>query len=242
MMAVVFIHTPVHRRDRYQPQNPQQHRAERHWSKGRSRGLFYEPFGKAAGIYLDENANNIEISGNTVANGDWAGIFLHYAHTNNIHDNVFYNHRNAVLVSQFTPTTRNMLMTGNHFIARQASQNTFYYHTTTQDSPADMGLFNHNYYIRPLDDNNTLQVDNFFTGGNGTSYLSLAQWKALYKLDTLSLKSPVTFTTNSSDNFRLSTTPLPVQKPSALMPLTSMPPTSCIRVMLPCRHFHRLCC
>jgi parallel beta-helix repeat protein len=163
---------------------------------------YYEPFGKAAGIYLDENANNIEISGNTVANGDWAGIFLHYAHTNNIHDNLFYNHRNAVLVSQFTPTTRNMVMAGNHFIARQPTQNTFYYHTTTQDSPEAIGLLNHNYYARPLDDNNTIQVDNFFTGGNGTSYLSLAQWKAIYRHDTLSLKSPITFATTSSDNFR----------------------------------------
>ncbi len=162
----------------------------------------YEAFGKAAGIYLDEYVNNVEITGNTIANGDWGGIFLHNAHNNKINNNIIYNFRYQVHVSQYTPDTRNNTMLNNQYIAKTATQTTWYYRTFVLDNPGTMGTFNGNVYARLINDNNTIQVDNFYTNGNGTSFLTLAQWKAAYALDATSQKSPVSFTANVDDSVR----------------------------------------
>jgi hypothetical protein len=163
---------------------------------------YYEPYGKAAGIYLDEYANGLEISDNTIANGDWAGIFLHYAHADLIKENLVFNHRYQVYVSQSSPATRNLTVTDNQFVAKQSSQATFYYLTSVYDTPATMGLFNYNAYARPMAEGATIQLDKFYTGGGGTFYVSLAQWRSAYGLDSASQTSPLTFSSNVDDNIR----------------------------------------
>jgi hypothetical protein len=163
---------------------------------------YYEPFGKGAGIYLDEHVNNVEISGNTLANGDWAGIFMHNIHDNVISNNLIYNHRYQVHISQYDANGKNNAMNNNQYIARTASQYTFYYRTFFVDNPSMLGTLNNNYYARPIDDNATIQVDNLWSGGSGTAYLSLAQWKSSYGQDAASQKSPLTYASNINDNLR----------------------------------------
>jgi hypothetical protein len=163
---------------------------------------YYEPYGKAAGIYLDDYSNAVEITSNTVTNGDWAGFVLHNAYNNLIRNNIIYNHRYQLHVSQYAPATRNNTVTDNQYIAKQKFQTTLFYQTYVSDSPAAMGMFDYNVYARPVDDNSTIQVDNLYSGGNGSTTKTLAQWQSLYSLDVLSQKSPLTFTTSPDDNIR----------------------------------------
>ncbi len=162
---------------------------------------YYEPFGKAAGIYLDEFVNNVEITGNTIANGDWGGIFLHNAYNCLITDNIIYNFRYQVHVSQYTAATRNNTMLNNQYIARTASQYTWYYRTFVADNPGTMGTFNNNYYARPINDNQTILIDNNFGNSWSSLNITLAQWKA-YGLDAASQKAPLTYASNIDDNLR----------------------------------------
>jgi parallel beta-helix repeat protein len=140
---------------------------------------YYEAFGKAAGVYLDEYVNNVEISGNTIANGDWGGIFLHNAYNCQINNNIIYNHRYQVHVSQYTAATRNNTMLNNQYIARTASQYTWYYRTFVADNPGTMGNFNNNYYARPINDNQTILIDNNFGSSWSSQIITLTQWKGM---------------------------------------------------------------
>jgi parallel beta-helix repeat protein len=176
----------------------------------------YEAHGKGAGIYLDEYVNGVEISGNTVANGDWAGIFMHNAHDCQINNNIVYNHRYQMHVSQYTVATRNMTQTGNQYISKLASQQVWYYRTFVGDSPANMGTSNNNYFARPIDDNKTIHCDFYQSGGAGTQFYTLDQWKTNFRLDGASQKSPVTYTTNINDSIRLETNPSSVVKTVSL--------------------------
>jgi hypothetical protein len=160
----------------------------------------YEPFGKGAGIYLDEHVNNVEITGNTIANGDWGGIFMHNIHDNVISGNLIYNHRFQILLSQYDSNGKNNTMNNNQYIARTTSQYTFAYRSFFQDNPSTLGTLNNNYYARPIDDNATIQMENFWTNGGGTSYISLAQWKSSFAQDAASQKSPLTYSSNIDAN------------------------------------------
>jgi parallel beta-helix repeat protein len=163
---------------------------------------WYESFGKAAGIYLDEHVNNVEVTGNVVGNGDWGGIFLHNAHHNVISNNIFYNHRYQVLVSQYTAMTRANTMTNNQYISKYGYQETFYYRTFVADNPSTMGTFNNNVYARPIDDNRTIHCDFYQSGGAGTQFYTLDQWRQYFSLDAVSKRSPVTFKSNIDDSIR----------------------------------------
>ncbi len=162
----------------------------------------YEAHGKAAGIYLDEYVNNVEVTGNTIANGDWAGIFMHNAHTSQINNNIIYNHRYLMHVSQYAVATRNMHQTGNQYIAKEAFQEVWYYRTFVADNPTNMGVSDKNYFARPVDDNKVIHCDFYQTGGAGTQFYTLDAWKSAFRLDAGSQKSPVTFKTNSNDSIQ----------------------------------------
>jgi parallel beta-helix repeat protein len=162
----------------------------------------YEAHGKGAGIYLDEYVNNVEVTGNTIANGDWAGIFMHNAHTSQITNNIIFNHRYLMHVSQYTAATRNMTQTGNQYIAKQPTQEVWYYRTFVSDNPTNMGVSNNNYFARPIDDNKVIHCDFYQSGGAGTQHYTLDQWKTAFRLDGSSLKSPITYKANINDSMR----------------------------------------
>ncbi len=163
---------------------------------------WWEAYGKAAGIYLDEHVNNILVTGNTIANGDWAGMFIHNTHDCQITNNIVYNHRYQMHLSQYSLKSRNMLETGNQYVAPQAFQTTWFYRTYIADSPSNMGTSNNNYFARPLDDDKTIRVGFLMNSGGDTTDISLAQWQAQYGLDLASQKSPLTFVENINDSIR----------------------------------------
>jgi hypothetical protein len=96
-----------------------------------------------------------------------------------------------------------MTETGNQYIARLASQMTWFYRTyVNSDSPAAMGISNNNYFARPLNDDKTIRLGFLQNSGGDTSDISLAQWQSQYNLDLNSKKSPLTYTGNIDDSLR----------------------------------------
>ncbi|GEO11249.1 PKD domain-containing protein [Segetibacter aerophilus] len=155
---------------------------------------YYEPFGKAAGIYLDDFTNNTVLSNNTVANGDWSGIFLHNTHSNSLLNNLVYNYASQLEINQYTAITRNTTIIGNKFIARKASQKVMFYKTYVSDNPALIGLLDSNFYARPIADSATFVVDKDYPGGGGAVVMTLAKWKVASFSDVNSHKSPKAIT------------------------------------------------
>jgi parallel beta-helix repeat protein len=163
---------------------------------------WWESYGKAAGIYMDEYVNNVQLINNTIANGDWAGIFIHNTHDCQITGNIIYNHRYQIHLSQYSLSSRNMIETNNQYIAKQPFQMTWFYRTYISDSPTNMGTSDNNYFARPINDNKTIRLGFLMNSGGDTTDVSLAQWQSQYGLDLNSHKSPITYTANIDDSIR----------------------------------------
>jgi hypothetical protein len=162
----------------------------------------YEPYGKAAGIYLDDYTNNVSVTGNTVAHGPWSGLFHNGGTDNTIANNLVYDFSQQLSLQAYTGrTVRNLMITGNQLVARTASQKTMSMQLWLDESPALWGMFNNNFYARPVDDTATITVDRQYNGGLATN-ISLATWKSTYNQDAASNKSPVAITSNPDQNIR----------------------------------------
>ena len=77
-----------------------------------------------AGIFTDENCNNMEIGGNTIANCAVAGIYTHNSWNINVHDNTTYNNPQGLYVFDSKTTITN---SGN-----RTYHNIFFSKTSTQ--------------------------------------------------------------------------------------------------------------
>jgi hypothetical protein len=152
---------------------------------------YYEAHGKAAGVYLDGNSNHTEVSNNVIAHGEWAGVFVNNNSGNQILSNLIFNHAESIyLLESQAGNVRNMTITGNECVAKTATQKALYIKLYAADNPASMGTFNNNFYARPVDDSKTITLDKQYTS-NGTTELTLAEWKATYGVDVLSGKSAI---------------------------------------------------
>jgi parallel beta-helix repeat protein len=159
----------------------------------------WEPYGKAAGIYLDDKSYNTEVDNNTLANGEWGGIFLNNNGNNKITNNRVYNFGQQLLIAAYSSsTTRNLIITDNTFIAKKAGQKAFYIYMNANDDIRLMGKFNNNKYARPVDDNATFTIDKKYSGGGGAEDITLGTWKTEYAQDVNSSKSMTA--TDSEDN------------------------------------------
>jgi hypothetical protein len=155
---------------------------------------YWEPWGKAAGIYLDDYSNGTQISNNGIANGGWNAIFLHNGYNNQITGNQTFNFGvTQFLVNEdIVGVVRNNTITGNNFIAKTAAEYTSEADMTVVDNIAATGTYNTNVYGRPMDDNQTIDIYKNYSGGS-TVNLTLASWKSTYSQDLLSTTSPIIY-------------------------------------------------
>lgn len=110
---------------------------------------------RGEGIYMDDDANNIDIIGNTVAYAS-KGLFIHNNSDVNIHDNTFFSNLQNMYYKDDNlgeihitgiNATRNMsfgLTTGNRVV--------YAANTTSTVSAGTMGIIDSNYYCRPIDE------------------------------------------------------------------------------------------
>ena len=141
----------------------------------------------AHGIYIDDNATNVSIDGNTVANCASFGVYVHNARNLTITNNTIYNNR-AQLVMQHddiapnSPVVNNTV-TDNILFSLSANQPVAEYKSNKNDL-AGFGNFDNNYYCRPIDENAVINTLSRSNGVFESKQLDVDGWKALYGKDT----------------------------------------------------------
>lgn len=153
---------------------------------------YYEAYGKAAGIYLDNgtSAHHATVEANNVMNGEWIGIFLNDNGASKIRNNTVTNFQNGLHLTDYTNANmRNLVVTGNRFISSTSTQIPLYIHMFFNDSPNLLGTFTGNVYSRP-GSNNVIIINREYSGGSGENTFSLSLWKSTYGLDLGSFANP----------------------------------------------------
>jgi parallel beta-helix repeat protein len=156
------------------------------------------------GIYLDDNAANITLTGNTIDNCG-SGIFLHNCNNTFVSDNTCYNSQNQLyMLHQPANCTacpmQNNNLTNNIFFAKKVSQQTADFQTRAGDDIGGFGLMDSNYYCRPLADNLHILTSYLNSGQVISNTSDLAGWQALYSYDKSSKKSPFQITPYTINN------------------------------------------
>ena len=158
----------------------------------------------AEGIYMDDRTTNVEIINNTVANNS-RGIFIHNANNISIIGNTLYNNNTQILFvhDRIAPTypITDCNVKGNIFFSKLKSQVLADYRTIDNDIP-NFGLFDYNYYCRPVDDNLTFYIKYVGPSGPVLKNVSLETWQTTSKGDLHSKKSPVSLSiTKNIDDY-----------------------------------------
>src|SRR5690554_1181497 len=149
---------------------------------------------QAEGIYLDDNSSGVEISGNTVGNISGKGILLHNARNFVVKNNTFFNNNiqfNMIHDNLGNPI-RDAQVTDNIFFAKSKDQLTSSLLSIKNDIK-EMGSFDRNIYLRPVDDVETIFTQNNDNSGKRVSkYYNLKAWKDQFGKDPSSKTSPLT--------------------------------------------------
>ncbi len=146
----------------------------------------------ANGVYMDDNAGGVEISGNTVANCANRGLYIHNAHDLVITNNTVYNNATQIEINHddIAPfPIRNVTLTGNTFVSKLAAQSLAEFKTNANDI-SSFGTFDNNYYSRPLYDYLQIGVLHKENGNYVWNAYNLETWKTIYGKDQNSKKSP----------------------------------------------------
>jgi predicted outer membrane repeat protein len=156
----------------------------------------------AQGIYMDAACTNVTASNNTCAFNHQHGIYVDAgSNHNSIINNTSYNN----VVTQFeiedysgTGAINNILVTGNKFISKIASQLCMKFQSSSNSIPSFFSTMDNNYHARPIDDNITINAIQPSTSGGG---MTLAQWQTFSGFDAHSRKSPKVITDTSQLRF-----------------------------------------
>ena len=147
----------------------------------------------AEGIYLDDNATGVEITNNTVANVSGKGIFIHNGRNFTINSNTVYNSgvQLALTHDNLGNAIRNGKIFDNIFFSKSKSQKSANILTVKPENDLkEMGSFDRNYYLRPVDDVLTIQSHYHINGKRYSTDLDLEGWKKSVGKDQNSKSSP----------------------------------------------------
>lgn len=147
----------------------------------------------AEGIYLDDNASGILVSGNTVSNMGDNGVLLHNARSIIVNNNTIYNSKIQFAINHdhIAEPTTNVIVNNNIFFSKLPSQITSSI-SSIDNEIKNIGKLDSNYYNRPTDEEsiiNTQYVDS--VGVIKFQQFSLDGWIAAYNQDQFSKKSPI---------------------------------------------------
>lgn len=151
-------------------------------------------FNSAQGIYLDDRTNNVKLIKNTVANCAGYGIYIHNSNNFKIIENTVFNNKAQLSFVHDRIATdfpiRNCLVKKNIFYSKRQDQYVANF-ITIKDDIKLFGVFDSNYYCRPLDDSKTIYT---WQPSSGLSTKTLSEWKLYTGQDNNSQKSPIPIT------------------------------------------------
>jgi parallel beta-helix repeat protein len=162
----------------------------------------------ANGIYMDDNAANVEIYGNTIANCANIGIFIHNAHEINICNNTVYNCLQQLSLAKDAISSaliRNIIIKMNILFSKATIQLIFEHRSTLNDIMY-FGNYDSNYYTRPILESNSISAN----PNNIWVTYNLEQWQTYSNQDANSHKSPKTINDTSELLFKYNPTSSPV--------------------------------
>ncbi len=161
----------------------------------------YSGLPSAQGIYMDDNINGVEITGNTVSKCS-RGIFLHNSSNIIVKNNTIYDNIYAQLYMKHDAlgiTLRNHTIKNNIFFAKESSQLSASFNSTLNDI-GSIGWLDSNYYARPIDDKLVVEsVINLYTSKQTKFQLDVKGWKTKYLKDPASKGSPLKLSGNPDD-------------------------------------------
>lgn len=146
----------------------------------------------AHGIFLDDCAEGVDLTGNTISDCQGISIYMHAVNTVNLVRNTCFNSSMGQLVlynyeNQCQP--RNNTLIQNVLIDKTIYQPIAGYLSGANDL-ASFGVMERNYYARPFNDLSTIRaVYNRTTGSD----LNLSQWQAQFNKDLTSRSSPIAY-------------------------------------------------
>jgi parallel beta-helix repeat protein len=153
--------------------------------KGASAGTELAEASNAHGINLDDRSVNVEISGNSVAACNGAGIAIHNSHYLTIIHNTIYDTQSQLTMNHdnLEPDVpiRNIVVKNNILIAKTQQQYVLN-NSSAADDFSDFGLLDSNVYCRPLD---SLGIVLNYYAGNVIGY-NLGLWQSIYRHDQYS--------------------------------------------------------
>ncbi|WP_106568719.1 Ig-like domain-containing protein [Cecembia rubra] len=140
------------------------------------------------GIYMDDNASGVEISGNTIANIASSGIFIHNARNITITKNNIYNTAYSLKFSHdnLGDPIRNISVTGNSFLQKSETQLHLYAVSRLNDIN-QIGTFDNNVYSKPINEKNNFLI----SIPQGRRSLDLTDWQNDFGFDKNSKRSPI---------------------------------------------------
>ncbi|HEU4472781.1 MAG TPA: right-handed parallel beta-helix repeat-containing protein [Flavisolibacter sp.] len=153
-----------------------------------------DPAPQVHGIYIDDNADHVEVCANTVAGCGQYGIYLHNAHEITVRDNTLYNNDKQLVLSHdglasHSPI-RNIKAYNNIYFSRLPSQMIADY-KSIRDDLNEFGSFDSNYYSRPAGDHFTIYSAYQSNGVYHGSMLDLEGWQQNFEKDRHSRIAPV---------------------------------------------------
>ena len=167
-----------------------------------------------SGIYLDDYTTNSTISNNSVYNVIYGGISIRSSQNTEVSNNTVYACSYAQLAfgkGGSGAENSGLNIHDNIFIAKMAGATAFPWTPSVLEiesffnTPAPLGIFDRNYYARPIDDDDVFRryypTDPWYGVG-----LTLSQWQAYSGQDVNSHKSPQAITTTDDLQFEYNAT------------------------------------
>ena len=144
----------------------------------------------AHGIYLDDNATNVEITNNTISNTS-KGIYIHNASDIVTNSNTIYNNSYAQLSfvhDNLGREIRNIILTNNVFFSKSKNQKALSINTLGNDIDS-IGNIDSNYYYSPASAKLISITSSVNTGNKEVADYDLDGWKSKYRKDMAAKKT-----------------------------------------------------
>ncbi|HSI78893.1 MAG TPA: malectin domain-containing carbohydrate-binding protein [Lunatimonas sp.] len=152
------------------------------------------PRGMAEGIFMDDNANGVEISNNTIAHTENSGVKMSNVRNIIVKDNLIYDTDHSITLanSHMGADVQNVTMSNNTFFAKTNLQNSYTFHSHKHDIKS-MGAFDNNVFFRPFGDPYSIFTRQLINGTTVETRQNLPGFKNMFGKDHNSKSNEIDF-------------------------------------------------